>query len=112
MKELLCKLCELPSGSKFREFSQVLEPLLNGISQSFRQKKTSQAQLEEQTQRCNQLLSEVATFQVKLDAFRQETPTTQQKVEEIDSTIARYKAEIQNLETQRTNLLAKEELMK
>jgi hypothetical protein len=78
VKELLCKLGELPSGSKFRDFFQVLEPLLDGISQSFQPKKTSQAQLEEQTQRCNQLLADVSAFHVKFDAFRQEAPATHQ----------------------------------
>lgn len=87
-------------------------PLLESISQGFQQKKTSQDKLEEQTRRCDQLLDEVAAFQAKLAAFRQETPTIQQKVAEIDSTIAQYKAEIQNLETQKTSLLAKENLMK
>jgi len=62
--------------------------------------------------RCDQLLDEVAAFKAKLEAFRQETSTIQQRVAEIDSTIAKYKAEIENLETQKVSLLAKGDLMK
>ena len=63
VKELLHKLGELPFGSKFREFSQALEPLMDGINQGFQQKKVDQSKLEEQTLHYNQLLAEVATFQ-------------------------------------------------
>jgi hypothetical protein len=58
--------------SKFptQDLSQVLEPLLNGINQSFQQKKTSQAELEEQTQCCDQLLADVSAFNVKFEAFQ------------------------------------------
>lgn len=89
VQELLCKLGNLPSFLKFQAFSRVLEPLLESIGQGFQQKKTSQAKLEEQTLRCDQLLDGVAAFKAKLEAFRQETPTTQQRVAEIDSTIAK-----------------------
>jgi chromosome segregation ATPase len=109
---LLHKLCELPSGSKFQNLSQTLGPLLDNINQSFQEKKTDQAQLEEQTQHCDQLLADVSAFNVKFEAFRQETPITRQKVEEIDAAIAKHKAEIQALETQKTTLLDKEKLMK
>jgi len=71
---------------------------MDGINQGFQQKKADQSKLDEQTLRCNQLLAEVATFQAKLDAFRQETPNPQQRAAELDSTIAKYKAEIQSLE--------------
>ena len=74
VKELLQKLGELPSGSKFREFSQALEPFMEGINQGFQQKIADQSKFEEQTLRCNQFLAYVAAFQVKLEAFRQETP--------------------------------------
>jgi len=104
LKELLCKLGNLLSGSKIQEFSRVLEPLLEGIGQGFQQKKTDQAKLEEKTLRCDQILDEVAAFKAKVEVFRQEIPTNQQKVAEIDSTIAKYKAEILNLETQKANL--------
>jgi len=112
IKELLSKLGRLLSGSKIQEFLRALEPLLEGIVQGFQQKKTDQAKLEEQTLRCDQLLDEVSTFKAKVEAFRKQIPTTQQRVAEIDSTIAKYKAEILNLETQKNNLLAKEDLMK
>ena len=62
VKDLLFKLGTLLSGSKIQEFSRALEPLLEGIGQEFRQKKTDQAKLEEQTLRCDQLLDEVAAF--------------------------------------------------
>jgi chromosome segregation ATPase len=112
VKELLRKLSELPSGSKFQDLSQVLEPLLDSINQSFQQKKTSQVELEEQTQRCDQLLADVSAFNIKFEAFQQETPVTRQRVEEIDAAIAKRKAEIQDLKTQKANLLDKEKLMK
>ena len=70
VKELLQKLGELPSGSKFREFSQALEPLMEGINQGFQQKRVAQSKLEEKNQHCNQFLAEVAAFQAKLEAFR------------------------------------------
>jgi len=79
VKELLQKLGELPSGSKFQEFSQALEPLMEGINQGFQQKRVAQSKLEEKTQHCNQLLVEVAAFQAKLEAFRQEIPNPQQR---------------------------------
>ena len=112
VKELLFKLGNLLFGSKIQEFSRALEPLLEDIGQGFQQKKTDKAKLEEQTLRCDQLLDKVAAFKAKVKAFRQEDPTTQQRVAEIDFTIAKYKAEILNLETKKTNLLAKEDLMK
>lgn len=112
VKELVHKLSKLSSGLKFQEFSQTLEPLMDGINHGFQQNKIDQSKLEEQTLRRDHLLAEVTTFQVKLDAFRQEIPNTQQKVAKIDYTIAKYKAEIQNLELQNASILKKEDLMK
>ena len=77
VKELLYKLSKLPSGFRFQEFSQTLEPHMDGIHQSFQQKKTDQSKLEEQTLRCDQLRAEVATFQAKLATFRKEIPDAQ-----------------------------------
>jgi len=85
---------------------------LEGIGQRFQQKKTDKAKLEEKTLRCDQPAYEVAAFKAKVEVFRQEIPTNQQRVAEIDSTIAKYKGEILNMETQKANLLAKEDLMK
>jgi len=62
VKELLYKLSKLPFVFRFQEFSQTLEPLMDGIHQSFQQKKTDQSKLDEQTLRCDQLRAEVATF--------------------------------------------------
>jgi len=91
VKELLYKLGNLLSGSKIQEFSRALEPLLEGIGHRFQQKKTNQAKLEEKTLHCDQLLDEVAAFKAKVEVFRQEIPTNQQRVAEIDSTITKYK---------------------
>jgi len=112
VKELLHKLSKLPSSSRFRELSQALEPLMEGINQCFQQKKTDQSKLEEQTLRCDQLRAEVTNFQAKLDTFRQEIPDTPQKVAEIESTIAKYKEEIQNLELQKATVLDRVQLLK
>lgn len=112
VKYFLCKLRNLPSGSKFETFSKALEPLLENIKQGFHQKKAGQAKLKEQTARCDKLLDEVIAFKAKLEAFRQETPTIQHQVVDIDSSIAKYKAEIERLENQKIHLLAKEDLMK
>ena len=85
---------------------------MEGVGQSFQQKRVIQAKLKEKTLRCDQLLDEVAAFKTKLEVFRQEIPINQQKVAEIDSTIAKYKAEILSLETQKSKLLAQENFMK
>ena len=53
VKEFLCKLGNLLSGSKSQEFSRVLEPLLEGIGQRFQQNRTDQAKLEEKILRCD-----------------------------------------------------------
>jgi len=110
--ELLCRLSALLPGLKIQEFSRALAPLMEGVGQSFQQKRVAQAKLEEKTLRCDQLLDEVATFKAKLEVFRQEIPINQKKVAEIDSTIAKYRAEILSLETQKSKLLAQENLMK
>ncbi|XP_039687867.1 uncharacterized protein [Medicago truncatula] len=52
------------------------------------------------------------TFHSLLEAFRQEIPLIQSQVEDIDSSIAQYKAKIEQLEDQKAQLLAKEGLMK
>ena len=58
VKELLCKLGNLLSGSKFQEFSQVLEPLLESIGQGFQQKKAGQAKLSDFKNQLHKLTSE------------------------------------------------------
>jgi len=94
------------------KFSRALAPLMEGVSQSFQQKRVIQTKLEEKTLQCDQLLDEVAAIKAKLEVFRREIPINQQKVAEIDLTIAKYKAEILNLETQKRKLLSQENLMK
>jgi len=110
--DLLCRLNALLPGSKIQEFSRALAPLMEGVGQSFQQKRVIQTKLEEKTLHCDQLLDEVAAFKAKLEVFRREIPINQQKVAEIDSTIAKYKAEILNLENQKSKLLSQENLMK
>jgi len=112
VKELLCRLSALLPGSKIQEFCRALAPLMERIGQSFQKKRVTQANLEEKTLRCDQLLDEVAVFKAKLEVFRQEIPIKQQKVAEIDSAIAKYRAEILSLETQKNKLLAQENLIK
>jgi len=110
--DLLRRLNALLPGSKIQEFSRALAPLMEGVGQSFQQKRVVQAKLEEDTLHCDQLLDEVAAFKAKLEVFRQEIPINQRKVAEIDSAIAQHKAEILNLETQKSELLSQENLMK
>ncbi|RHN60111.1 hypothetical protein MtrunA17_Chr4g0021821 [Medicago truncatula] len=112
IRELLCKLINLPSGLKFQNFLKVLEPLLDNIKQGFLKKKDGKAKLEEQTTRYDHLLDDITEFKAKLEAFRQETPVIQSQVAEIDSSIAQYRAKIEQLENHKTQLLAKEGLMK
>lgn len=112
VKSLLVKLSELPSGLQFKEFDQVLEPLLEGINQTFHQRRSSQAKLDEKSSQCDNLLEEVTAFQAKLTAFRQESPAFQQQVASIDATIEQHRIEIGKLEKQKADLLAKETNMR
>ncbi|KEH16456.1 proSAP-interacting-like protein, putative, partial [Medicago truncatula] len=111
IKELLRKLNKPPFGSKFQEFSQILEPLMEDINLSFHQKKTDQSRLEDQTLLCNQLMAEITKFQEKFVTFRQETPDAKQKVEELKSVIAKHEEEIRLLKLQIANVLEKEDLV-
>ena len=43
---------------------------MEGIGQSFQQKRVVQAKLEEDTLHCDQLLDEVVAFKAKLEVFR------------------------------------------
>jgi len=69
---------------------------MENVKQSLHQKKADQSKLEERTLGYDRLMADVTAFHTKLAAFRQEIPDAQQKVEEIDSTIAEYKAKIHN----------------
>jgi len=109
---LLRRVTPLLPESKIPEFSRALAPLMEGVGQSFQQKRIVLAKLEEDTLRYDQLLDEVAAFKAKLEVFRQEISLNQWKVAEIDSAIAKYQAEILNLETQKNELLSQENLMK
>jgi len=57
-------------------------------------------------------MAEVTTFHTKLAAFREEILDAQQKVEEIDFTIAEYKAKIHNLELQKASIQERESFLK
>jgi len=108
---LLHKLSKPSFGSKFQEFSQNLESLMDDIDLSFQQRRSEQPKLEDQTRLHDQLVAEVATFQQKFVNFRKEIPDAKKKVEEIDSAIARHEEEIKVLKLQRANVLEKESIM-
>ena len=55
---------------------------------------------------------DVTAFHTKLTTFRQEIPDAQQKVDEIDSTISKYREEIHNLKLQKASILEREGLLK
>jgi len=112
VKDLFLKLNQSSFSSKFQEFWQVLEPLMENINWSLHQKKVDQSKLEEQTLWYDQLMAEVTTFHTKLAAFREEILDAQQKVEEIDFTIAEYKAKIHNLELQKASIQERESFLK
>ena len=110
--DLLRRVTPLLPGSKIPKFSRALAPLMESVGQSFQQKRVVLAKLEEDTLRYDQMLDEVAAFKAKLEVFWQEIPLTQRKVAEIDSAIAKYQAEILNLETEKNELLSQEDPMK
>jgi len=85
---------------------------MENVKRSLHQKKADQSKLEEQTLGYDRLMADVTAFHTKLVAFRQEIPDAQQKVEEIDSTIAEYKAKIHNLELQKASIQEREGLLK
>ena len=72
--DLLHKLNALLPGSKIQEFSWALAPLMEGVGQSFQQKRVVQTKLEEDTLHCDQLLDEVCN-----------TPLSQQLIFNIKS---------------------------
>ena len=111
IKELLRKLRKPPFGTKFQEFSQTLEPLMEDINLSFHQRKADQSKLDDQTVRCNQLMAEITTFQEKYVTFRHEVPNAKQKVKDLNSAIAKHEEEIRLLKLQIANVQEKEDLM-
>jgi len=112
VRDLFLKMNQSSFGSKFQEFWQVLEPLMEGVKRSFHQKKADQSKLEEWTLCYDRLMADVTAFHTKLATFRQEIPDAQQKVEEIDSTIVKYKAEIHKLELQKASIQERKGLLK
>jgi len=108
VKNLLLKLDQTSFDPKFRELWQMLEPLMENVKQSLHQKKADQSKLEERTLAYDCLMAEITAFRTKLTAFREEIPNAQQKMEEIDSTIAEYKAKIHNLELQKASIQERE----
>jgi len=105
IKEFLRKLSKTPSGTKFQEFSEALEPLMEEINLCFHQRKADQSKLEDQTVRCNRLMAEVTIFQEKFLTFRQEIPDAKKKVEELNLAIAKHEEEIRLLKLQITKVL-------
>jgi len=108
LKLLLHKLNTPSFGSKFQDFSQEMKTLMDNIVLSFQQKGAEQSKFEDQKKLHDQLTVEVTTFQQSITTFRQEIPYAKQKMEEIDSAIARHKEEIKTLRLQRTNVLERE----
>lgn len=111
VKELLRKLGDLPSGSIFRDFAQTFVPLLDDLSRCLQQKKSNQAQIEEQTQLRNKILEDISAFQRKFELFKQRAPTTQREIEDINASIAEHEAEIQRLTARKTELLSQEKIL-
>jgi len=111
IKGLLRKLSKTSFGSKFQELSNKLESLMDDIDMSFQQRKIEQSKLEDQTKLHDQLMVEITTFQQNIVNFRQEIPDAKQKVEEIDSAIAKHEEEIKTLRMQRANVLERESIM-
>jgi len=85
---------------------------MENVKQTPHQKKADQSKLEERTLAYDCLMAEITAFHAKLAIFREEIPNAQQKMEEIDSTIAEYKAKIHNLELQKASIQERENLMK
>ena len=112
VKDLFHKLDQSSFGPKFQELWQMLEPLMENVNQSLHQKKADQSKLEERTLVYDHLMAEITAFHTKLAAFREEIPDAQKKMDEIDSTIAEYKAKIHNLELQIASIQERESLMK
>jgi len=110
--DLFLKLNQSSFGSKFQEFWQVLDPLMENIKRSLHQKKVDKSKLEERNLGYDRLMAEVTAFHTKLAAFREEILDAQQKVEEIDSTISEYKEKIHNLELQKASIQERESFMK
>jgi len=104
IKGLLRKLSKTSFGSKFQELS-------NKFDMSFQQRMIEQSKLEDQTKLHDQLMVEITTFQQNIVNFRQEIPDAKQKVEEIDSAIAKHEEEIKTLRLQRANVLERESIM-
>jgi len=57
-------------------------------------------------------MAEITAFHAMLAAFQEEIPNALQKMEEIDYTIAKYKAKIHNLELQKASIQERKNLMK
>jgi len=108
VKDLFPKLDQSSFDPKFRELWQMLETLMENVKQSLHQKKVDRSMLEKRTLAYDCLMDEITAFHTKLAAFREEIPNAQQKMEEINSTIAEYKAKIHNLELQKARIQDRE----
>ena len=102
IKSLFEKLDALPTGWKFRNLFNYLEPMLESANQNFQKRKTDQAQMEEKKAYHDQIVIELSSFQEKFKTLQQERNNAKQQVVDID-------AKIKELETQKAEILAKDE---
>ena len=102
IRSLFEKLGALPTGWKFRNLFNYLEPMLESANQNFQKRKTDQAQMEEKKAYHDQIVIELSSFQEKFKTLQQERNNAKQQVVDID-------AKIKELETQKAEILAKDE---
>ena len=102
IKSLFEKLGALPTGWKFRNLFNYLEPMLESANQNFQKRKTGQAQMAEKKAYHDQIVIELSSFQEKFKTLQQERNNAKQQVVDID-------AKIKELEAQKAEILAKDE---
>lgn len=102
IKCLFEKLGALPTGWKFRNLFNYLEPMLESANQNFQKRKTGQAQMAEKKAHHDQIVIELSSFQEKFKTLQQERNNAKQQVVDID-------AKIKELEAQKAEILAKDE---
>ena len=102
IKSLFEKLGALPTGWKFRNLFNYLEPMLESANQNFQKRKTGQAQMAEKKAHHDQIVIELSSFQEKFKTLQQERNNAKQQVVDID-------AKIKELEAQKAEILAKDE---
>ena len=69
IRSLFEKLGALPTGWKFRNLFNYLEPMLESANQNFQKRKTGQAQMAEKKAHHDQIVIELSSFQKNLEFF-------------------------------------------